>query len=331
MKLPSTKLLGRFAHSKLYKGRHLNPLNTDEHQECTCMNCNTVFKGNYCPNCGQSSSTGRLTMMQAIDNLLGLYLNLDKGLLHTCIDLFYRPGYMMRDYIKGHRVEYVKPIQLLFLLATLYLALHYVLFLGRTDSKAVELSDDDKVELQQTAEAINAEGIKVNFDILSDEAADTTSVADGSHHDTKIRLGRDELQERYPVVYDIIMGVADNKAVGALILVIFMVFPYRMCFRKTPMGQLINSTECFFMMVYVECQQLMFNIVMLPFERFINNNDEPLAFGLPLLLLLWDSKQFFGITWGRSLKLNILSFMLAVAFFIVVAVCCGLIIETVWN
>jgi len=327
MKLPSISVIGRLAHLKISSGRHLTPLDPDEHEECQCMNCNTVYKGNYCPNCGQSSSTGRLTIMHAIDNLLGLYINMEKGLLHTCIDLIYRPGYMMRDYIKGHRVEYIKPIQLLFLFATLYLILHYMLFIGVADSSTEkrEFSEEEMRELQEIKHEILGENFKASFNKLSDsEAVSDVVEAVESGHERKINLGRDELKEMCPEFYEILKNIFDNKAVVALLMVVLMVFPYKICFRKTPMGQVVNFTECFFMMVYVECQQLMFNIFMLPLERVINHNDEPLTLGVPLFLLIWDSKQFFGVSWWRSVKLNILSIMLAVAILIMGIVLIGL-------
>ena len=110
-------------------GHHPQALNVAECQEHTCLNCGTSFRGNYCPGCGQKADTGRLTLRHALNNLLGVLASADKGLGHTLHELLMRPGHMTRDYIQGHRVEYVRPIQLLFLLASIYLAVHYVFFL----------------------------------------------------------------------------------------------------------------------------------------------------------------------------------------------------------
>jgi len=105
------------------KGRHAKKNEIAEMDEHVCLNCRTVFKGDFCPSCGQSGKTKRLDFAETANTLLGIYYNFDKGILHTLIDLFYRPGYMIRDYIKGHRNEYVKPIQLLFLMTTIVLFL----------------------------------------------------------------------------------------------------------------------------------------------------------------------------------------------------------------
>lgn len=127
-------------------GNHTLPARVGEDNVCHCLNCGTDFIGNFCPNCGQSSKTRRLTFGQALDNFLGAFVNMERGLVHTCLELLYRPGYMMYDYVKGHRVEYVKPIQLLFLLSTLYLLLKYVLYIGWDLSINIEMTDPDQTE-----------------------------------------------------------------------------------------------------------------------------------------------------------------------------------------
>lgn len=121
-------------------GHHPGALQVADCDEHTCLNCGTTFRGNYCPGCGQRSDTGRLTVRHALDNLLEVLASADKGLGHTLHELLMRPGYMMRDYVRGHRVEYVRPIQLLFLLATIYLVVHYALF-RHVEQSNIVLSD----------------------------------------------------------------------------------------------------------------------------------------------------------------------------------------------
>lgn len=110
------------------RGRHLAALNKSEGSETTCLNCGTRFVGNYCPNCGQSAKVGKLSIRYGITDLLGIVTNIDRGFLHTCFELIYRPGYMMRDYIDGHRKEYIKPMQLIFILGTVMLVFRYLLY-----------------------------------------------------------------------------------------------------------------------------------------------------------------------------------------------------------
>lgn len=114
-------------NNRRIKGHHRYAEDHSSKVDTTCLNCGTVFKGNYCPTCGQSGTTKKLTIGMAIDNILGVMANFDKGFVHTLAELVYRPGHMIRDYLEGHRVEYVRPIQLMFLLVTILLCIMFFL------------------------------------------------------------------------------------------------------------------------------------------------------------------------------------------------------------
>lgn len=128
MKLHKKEVIQRKLRMMQQNGRHLQAMDVNQEEEHVCLNCGTEFVGKYCPNCGQKGNIDRLTFREAFENLLGIFTNFERGFLHTCIDLCYRPGHMIRDYLQGHRVEYVKPIQFIFTLGTIYLVEHYVIF-----------------------------------------------------------------------------------------------------------------------------------------------------------------------------------------------------------
>lgn len=111
------------------KGHHPQPMTQDQNAVTThCKNCGTSFQGSFCPNCGQTANVRRLSFQQAAMDFINIFTNFDSGLFHTCMELCYRPGHMMRDFLNGHRREYVKPVQLAFLLGTIMLLLHYILY-----------------------------------------------------------------------------------------------------------------------------------------------------------------------------------------------------------
>lgn len=125
------------------------PLDLD-HEELpiiTCLNCGTQFRGTYCPHCGQKANTGRLNWSTIADHTLNSIFNLERGFLRTCVDLFYRPGYLMRDYIRGRRTDYNKPIQMLFVLATLHVVVHYIFF----QNSGLNIVDNTTIELEEEA------------------------------------------------------------------------------------------------------------------------------------------------------------------------------------
>lgn len=114
------KVIGiyRMLHQKQIRGRHEIK---EEDACCTCKNCGRPFHGNHCPHCGQSRHTPRFTLRNAFQNILSGFFNVDNGFTRNLLELLYRPGYMIRDYLKGKRVHYFKPFQNLFVLAALYI------------------------------------------------------------------------------------------------------------------------------------------------------------------------------------------------------------------
>ena len=126
MKEKIAKLRTRLRAYQIY-GRHLRAIRVEEAEPCTCLCCGTEYRGNFCPGCGQSSRTRRFTLANALENVTTIFTHADGRVLHTITDLFTRPGYMIWDYLKGRRKEYIQPIQLLFFLGTLYLVLSVLL------------------------------------------------------------------------------------------------------------------------------------------------------------------------------------------------------------
>lgn len=104
-------------HLSIQRGRAI-PLNTSQTTVCKC--CGEIYQGNYCPRCGQRSTTSRYRMSNALKNIAGGFFNIDSGFGRTLIDLFYRPGHLIREFVTGRRAFYFRPFQMLFILAALY-------------------------------------------------------------------------------------------------------------------------------------------------------------------------------------------------------------------
>lgn len=77
----------------------------------TCSNCQKTFSSNFCPNCGQSSSEGKIDFNYFKDEISENFFYTDKGFFFTVKMLFSRPGPMIQDYLEGRRVGYIKPIE----------------------------------------------------------------------------------------------------------------------------------------------------------------------------------------------------------------------------
>lgn len=88
--------------------------------EIVCKNCQNIFSGNYCNNCGQTADTHKINFHFLWHDIQHGLLHFDKGILYSFKELFTRPGHSVREFIEGKRVRHFKPLSLVVVLATLY-------------------------------------------------------------------------------------------------------------------------------------------------------------------------------------------------------------------
>lgn len=94
------------------------PLSEEERE---CATCGTRFEGNYCPRCGQSAKIGRYSFKKALLLFLDVWGVGNRGMFRSIRDLILRPGYMIRDYLRGMQMAYFPPFKMFFLLIALSL------------------------------------------------------------------------------------------------------------------------------------------------------------------------------------------------------------------
>ena len=109
------------------KPYEVKPLSNEQH---TCSTCGTQFTGNYCPRCGQSSIVGRFSFKKATLLFLDVWGLGNRGMFRSIRDLMFRPGYMIRDYLRGMQSAYFPPFKMFFLLAAFSLVVEHGLDLG---------------------------------------------------------------------------------------------------------------------------------------------------------------------------------------------------------
>lgn len=91
-----------------------------------CANCNNVVKENFCSKCGQSIKISRINQSHLIEELQFGFLHINKGMIYTIKELFLRPGYTIKSYLTGKRVQYFKPFTFLLIWGSIYsLVLHF--------------------------------------------------------------------------------------------------------------------------------------------------------------------------------------------------------------
>ena len=90
-------------------------VNRHEGEVRHCHNCGTEFSDNFCPRCGQRAEVGRVGWRSIRDNIALLWGLDSRSLSYTLVQLLGRPGYLVRDYISGHRQVSFPPVKMLVL------------------------------------------------------------------------------------------------------------------------------------------------------------------------------------------------------------------------
>lgn len=85
-----------------------------------CKNCGEVVEGNYCGQCGQSITVSRITVPTILRDLISVFLQIDRGFIHTVKQLSINPGNSIRLYLQGQRRAYFKPVSYVLILSTVY-------------------------------------------------------------------------------------------------------------------------------------------------------------------------------------------------------------------
>ncbi len=96
-----------------------------------CPNCETVYDGNYCPECGQKTVHGRYTLNGLASELIFSAFHLEKkGLPYTVKELTLRPGTAIKKVLEGQRLSLYPPFKYLVLVGAIIviLSLRYGFF-----------------------------------------------------------------------------------------------------------------------------------------------------------------------------------------------------------
>ena len=279
-------------------------------QPHTCKNCGLEYKGKFCPRCGQKANISRLTPRNLLSNTLEVWDFNNKSVPGTILELFYRPGHFIRDYLNGHRAPYYAPIKLLFLLCVI-LAVEIGLGLVKDNKNP----DSKLAEYENPASKIPADSLEWAWASDDDEDNEedyefkgpATSITVDTSLDSLVLSGKVhtiDSEKAQSIIADFIiygkkiMKLKDNnQALYIIVLNITLAFVCWRLFRKEQVMGHLSYTEHFFIQIYISCQMLILSILILP---FLKPGATLPGFVLPALMV-WDFKQLFQISWWRSL------------------------------
>lgn len=124
-----------------------------------CKNCDQEFSGNFCNNCGQKSSTDRISYNYLTNEILSTVFQVNHGIFFSIKELSIRPGHSVREFLNGKRKKHYKPIAFVLLTSALYVLITLIIdektFLGDAFSGAARSLNENNLEKSITANILN--------------------------------------------------------------------------------------------------------------------------------------------------------------------------------
>ncbi|MBR5171641.1 MAG: DUF3667 domain-containing protein [Muribaculaceae bacterium] len=261
------------------------PLNVRESVPIVCKHCGTEYTGVYCPKCSMPARWKRFDWKLLFLNFMDIWGLGNRPMFRTIRDLFWRPGYMIKDYLRGHHLSYFPPFKML---AVWTVILMFMMWLF--GNNAVEPEDAKSFSDGVLASKLNS--ISATTSMLIDQI-------------------------------DRIMEYLDEHMLyGIIVQNILVVLAVKWAFRKISD---FNLVETFFSQIYINCQFHILAVAsMLLLWRVPEHYSLfPYMVGLipAPIVLTYDFHQLYGITWKRALWKTIVTFFnLILLYAIVIAI-----------
>lgn len=256
----------------------------------TCSSCGTHFQGNYCPRCGQAASVGRFSFKKAFLLFIDVWGIGNRGMFRSIRDLMLRPGYMIRDYLKGMQSAYFPPFKMFFLLAALSIVVDQGFSFGLNEAAAEAEKQNTEAAQEQTVEELKKEA-RQEFNVKG-EAVDSAIAMSG----LQVAKMMDVLRTKNPAVFSL------------LTLSLFSL-PLFWFFRSTPNIPDMRYPEFLVALVYTSNCYSLYSIL----GRLL---DSDLIRLLAAIMVFVALKQFSGYGKKRVLGYIVLSFLVSVIIFI---------------
>ncbi len=203
-----------------------------------CKNCETMYRGDFCPACGQSAQTEKFTFKSVFSNVMNVWGLGSRSLPRTLFYLLARPGYMIGDYLEGRRQPYFPPVKMLFVMATIYALVGHTVSLGSEE----EAASPDTVAVKTKEKEGNGK----------------TSISIGTASVSLQENGNNEeeqLNDNQRQVFEF-MGAEKNRAVILLVFHSALALAFSMLFKKSKNGKRFTLPEHFYAQMYVASQLL---------------------------------------------------------------------------
>ena len=276
-------------------------------KQCVCLNCDESYDGDFCPRCGQPATAQRFTFTHVMKQALDVWgLGGRKSMPRTVWHLLWRPGYMIADYLRGHRQPYFSPFKMLMLVTTAFAIFVHVM-------PGVNVNSVDweglvtKLEHNITEDRIDDEGDEV-------QAATKESPA---QQEQKLQ----QVHFRTMLLKKVLHWVDTHDIISTLLYHLTMTFIVVFVFRKTPNLGRATNVEHFYAQVFIASQMTIVATFSILIDLLFDGSasaDMPIA--ITLVLFVIDYHQLYGFGWVKTFFKTLLSqilYLLTIAILLV--------------
>ena len=260
------------------------PLSEEQHE---CATCGTHYEGNYCPRCGQSARIGRYSFKKAILLFLDVWGLGNRGMFRSIRDLILRPGYMIRDYLRGMQMAYFPPFKMFFLLLALWLVVDSGL--------NIQFVNREKQNEQETEQIFSRFKPKVSLN-ATDDKADEKKNGILFTKEEKEKMFNQEYKQKEGKVGD---WIEQHSSLFVLAGLLLFSLPLYLLFRRSPAIPDLRLSECFVAMVYITDMILIYGII--PSLLCFSVKAEIYYDLLSLLLAIIPIKQLSGYSYFSTI------------------------------
>lgn len=232
-----------------------------------CKHCGTEYRGNYCPRCGQFHTAGIFGKWRMVKTFREASPIMSNAYMRTIFELLFRPGYMIRDYFRGHQVSYLGP------LTTLLVSFSLLTLVTHTYE---ELTNTVEPEKKEVVSKKDSSGKEEKY-IYQKWGVTITSKDDGRMDNGKMAA-----------LWRVLRGKLESDTT----LFLFAIFPMyglaaRRAFRKVNFGSYpLRAGAHYMALVYL---YTLFALLPLPVWAMV-------------YYLLWTYRGIYGMTWLRTIR-----------------------------
>lgn len=238
-----------------------------DRQQVVCLNCGESYEGAFCPRCGQPAKTARFNIKTITRNALDVWGMGSRSMPRALIHLTLRPGYMIADYLRGHRQPYFPPFKMLFILTATALLI--------ANALPGEKPKEDTAEQPMQEKSIE----KPERDkVLTDMAESVIKFSDFIE-----RISKTE------------------KPIYLLLSQALFTIGMFLLFSNSPAMGRMTITEQFYVQVLMACQLQFFSIIYMLLSFEVSFDDFALPMKAIALVAYVDFYQLYGFGWWRTL------------------------------